>query len=209
MAWNMTRALGHPPKDCLCHRDRSRQYSRDDDQRLLRRQSGRGVWSGPKPIPKPCCCRQSTMPTPGCSARSAAMLCFTRAGSNRWDENASMKPSRGFALARVASTSGQMSAFSECLPVRRFRRARLQEVGWGIGRIHNGFVLERAERAVLAPLWRPFPVNLKSPGVPLLSHPRRVATNRTQQVPGTLRRRNPLRSMDKISQDARRSSPCD
>ena len=60
----------------------------------------------------------------------------------------------------------------------------LDNVGSGIGTVHNAFMLEKTERTVVRAPWRPFPRGLLSGQVSLLPRPPFFITNRRQHKIG-------------------------
>ncbi|MEM7214989.1 MAG: aldehyde dehydrogenase family protein [Pseudomonadota bacterium] len=62
-----------------------------------------------------------------------------------------------------------------------YPNATLEDVGSGIGTVHNTFMLENTERAVVSAPWRPFPRGLLSGQFTMLPKPPWFVTNRRQE----------------------------
>lgn len=62
----------------------------------------------------------------------------------------------------------------------------LDDIGSGVGIVHNAFMLERVERVVVEAPWRPFPRGVASGQFTLLPRPPFFVTNRRQHVIGRL-----------------------
>ncbi|MCA0869403.1 aldehyde dehydrogenase family protein [Seohaeicola saemankumensis] len=71
-------------------------------------------------------------------------------------------------------------------PWGAFPGHRLDDVGSGIGTVHNSFMLENTERTVVQAPWRPFPRGLLSLQFTLLPRPPWFITNRKQDKLGKL-----------------------
>ncbi len=90
-----------------------------------------------------------------------------------------------YGVVAINAWSG-LAFLSEGLPWGGFPGATLQDVQSGIGTVHNAYMLEKTERAVVEAPFRPYPRNYLSFEFSLLPRPPWFVTNRQQDRIGKL-----------------------
>ncbi len=84
------------------------------------------------------------------------------------------------------NTWNALAFLSPTCPWGAFPGHSLDDIGSGIGTVHNAFMLEDTERTVIEAPWRPFPRGLLSGQLTLLPRPPFFVTNRKQHKLGKL-----------------------
>ena len=79
-----------------------------------------------------------------------------------------------------------LAFLSPTIPWGGFPGATIEDVGSGIGTVHNTFMLEKTERTVVEAPFRPFIRSVLTGGFTLLARPPWFVTNRRQHVIGKL-----------------------